>query len=79
LGLALRITPWWAAQKTAAPGGTVGVFSTPAAALQPCPLMRHGVPTLDLQALKSQHHHPWDSLPGSPRAAHLLGQGPADS
>ena len=74
LGLATRVTPWWAAQKTPAPGGTAGVSSTPAAALQQhTSTQEHGVPTLDWQALKSWCHQPWDSLLESPRPAHLPG------
>lgn len=68
LGLAPHVTPWWAAQKTPAPGRTAGASSAPAAALQ------RGVPTLDLQALKSWCHQPWDSRLESPSAAHLPGR-----
>lgn len=52
---------------------TVGVTSAPVAALEQSICTWHGLPTLDLQALKFWCQQPWDSLLGLPRAAHLPG------
>lgn len=51
--------------------GGVGFSSAPAAALQRSTYTYYSVPTLGLQAPKPWCHLPWDSLHGSPRAAHL--------